>query len=420
MRRLRLDNWLTAPGKRGRAPLWRWLALGAGVAVLVVASYFLGRSQSPAGMSEESQQSVELYAEALNLVQREYVDQGSLNPDEQAQAAIQGMIESLGDQGHTRLLTPEESERNEQSLSGRYVGVGVTIEERDGEAVVSSPVDGSPADESGVESGDVVVAVNGENVEDESLTRVADRVRGEEGTEVELTLRRDGEERQFTLERSEIDVPAASWAMIPETETAHLRLSTFSSESAEELEEAIDEARQAGARRYVLDLRDNSGGQLDQAEQTAELFLEPDSVVYIRQDAEGDRERIRTSGGSEPLRAPMTVLVNDGTASSAEILAGALRDNGRAEVVGVSTFGTGTVLKPYELDDGSELLLGIAEWLTPDGDFIREGGIEPSVRAELEEGQEPLAPDDEGGLSRQEILDRDAQLERAAELVRQK
>jgi carboxyl-terminal processing protease len=114
----------------------------------------------------------------------------------------------------------------------------------------------------------------------------------------------------------------------------------------------------------------------------------------------------------------MTVLVNGGTASSAEILAGALRDNERARLVGTTTFGTGTVLQPYELDDGSELLLGIAEWLTPDGDFIRENGIEPGVKAELGGDQEPLYPNGEDGLSREEILSRDSQLERAVELVR--
>ncbi|MDN5696949.1 MAG: S41 family peptidase, partial [Rubrobacter sp.] len=231
---------------------------------------------------------------------------------------------------------------------------------------------------------------------------------------------RDGEEREFTLERSEIAGSAASWAMIPDTKTAHLRLSTFSSESAGELEQALEESREAGAERYMLDLRGNSGGQLDQAVEAAGLFLESDSVVYIRQNAEGEREKVRTSGGSEPVQAPMTVLVDGGTASSAEILAGALRDNGRAEAVGVSTFGTGTVLKPYDLDDDSQLLIGIAEWLTPDGDFIRENGIDPGVRVELDEDEQPVLPDEEDGLSRAEILERDAQLARAFELVRQK
>lgn len=412
-------SWFETGNQPGRRRFVRWMALGAGVVVLVSAAYYAGLSQSPAGMSGDSQEGVELYAEALDLVQDEYVDQGTLDTEAQTRAAIRGMIESLGDKGHTRLLTPGEAERNEESISGRYVGVGVQIEERAGEAVVSAPIDGSPAERAGVESGDVIVAVDGESVENVQLSEVSNRVRGEEGSSVDLTLRRDGgEEINVTLERSEIDVSSASWRMVPDTRTAHLRLSSFSSESADELEEALSGSREAGAERFVLDLRDNPGGQLDQAVEAAELFLEPGSVVYIRQDAEGDREKVRASGGG-PVGTPMTVLVNGGTASSAEILAGALRDNGRARLVGTTTFGTGTVLQPYELDDGSELLLGVAEWLTPDGNFIRENGIEPSVQAELGEDQEPVFPDDATGLSREEILSRDDQLERALELVRE-
>lgn len=412
-------SWFETGKRIGRRRFVRWVALGAGVVVLVSAAYYAGLSQSPAGMSGDSQEGVELYAEALDLVQDEYVDQGALDTEAQTRAAIRGMIESLGDKGHTRLLTPGEAERNEESISGRYVGVGVQIEERAGEAVVSAPIDGSPAERAGVESGDIIVAVDGESVENVELPEVSNRVRGEEGSSVDLTLRRDGgEEINVTLERSEIDVSSASWRMIPDTRTAHLRLSSFSSESAGELEEALSGSREAGAERFVLDLRDNPGGQLDQAVETAELFLEPGSVVYIRQDAEGDREKVRASGG-DPVETPMTVLVNGGTASSAEILAGALRDNGRARVVGTTTFGTGTVLQPYELDDGSELLLGVAEWLTPDGNFIRENGIEPSVQAELGEDQEPVFPDEATGLSREEILSRDDQLERSLELGRE-
>jgi carboxyl-terminal processing protease len=363
---------------------------------------------------------VTLYAEALNLVQNDYVDQKALNPDEQARAAIQGMLDSLGDKGHTRLLTPGEAERSKESISGRYVGVGIRIEDRGGEAVVTSPIDGSPAAKAGVKSGDVVVGVDGKNVEDLELSGVSDKIRGEKGTRVDITLRRGGEERVITVERSEIDVSAASWNIAPGTSIAHVRLSSFSSESAGELGTALSAATEAGAERFVLDLRNNPGGQLDQAIDSAGLFLEPDSVVYIRQDAEGDRKKVRTSG-KEPVidpQVPITVLVNGGTASSAEILAGALRDNGRARLVGTTTFGTGTVLQPYKLDDGSELLLGIAEWLTPDGDFIRDNGIEPGVRAKLGADQEPVYPKDEDSLSLEEILSRDDQLDRAVELVR--
>jgi carboxyl-terminal processing protease len=144
-------------------------------------------------------------------------------------------------------------------------------------------------------------------------------------------------------------------------------------------------------------------------------FLEPGSVVYLREDASGGREEIEVEGGAEPIDAPMTVLVNEGTASSSEILAGALRDNDRATVIGERTFGTGTVLSEFVLRDGSAILLGVAEWLTPDGDFIRETGIAPDVEVALSEDAEPLTPDEARDLSKEEILERDAQLARALE-----
>jgi carboxyl-terminal processing protease len=147
----------------------------------------------------------------------------------------------------------------------------------------------------------------------------------------------------------------------------------------------------------------------------AGYFLEPESVVYIRKDASGEREEITVEGDPESTDAPLAVLVDGGSASSAEILAGALRDNDRAPVVGETTFGTGTVLSEFVLRDGSSILLGVAEWLTPDGDFIRNSGITPDVKVSLSEGTEPLTPDDARDLSRQDILEKDAQLRTAYE-----
>ena len=407
--------------KPRRRRVLRWAALVAAVLVLVSGSYYAGLSRSPAGLSEGSQKGLRLYVQALNLVQNNYVDQKALNPKKQSRAAIQGMLGSLGDKGHTRFLTPGEVKRSQESLSGKYVGVGIRIEDRGGKAVVSSSIGGSPAAKAGVQSGDVVVAVNGENVESMDLSAISGKIRGKEGTKVDLKFRRDGSERTFNLTRSEINVSAASWNMIPDTRIAHVRLSSFSSQSAEELKKTIGEARKAGAERFVLDLRDNPGGQLDQAVQASSLFLKPDSIVYIRQDSDGSRKKVRTSGNSSKnalVKPPITVLVNGGTASSAEILAGALRDDGRARLIGTTTFGTGTVLQPYKLNDGSELLIGIAEWLTPNGDFIRKNGIAPGVKVDLGKGNQPLYPKDESGMSKQEILSRDAQLRRAVELVR--
>jgi carboxyl-terminal processing protease len=244
---------------------------------------------------------------------------------------------------------------------------------------------------------------------------VAEKVRGPEGTRVELTVLRGGEEREFDLERAEIESPVASWTRIPSSDVAFVRLASFSDTSAEKLAQAFEEAQAAGARRFVLDLRDNPGGRLDQAVRMSGNFLEAGSVVYVREDASGEREEVEVEGGTKPIDAPMAVLVNEGTASSSEILAGALRDNERATVIGETTFGTGTVLSEFVLRDGSAILLGVAEWLTPDGDFIRETGIEPDVEVALAEDAEPLSPSEVRGLSREEILDRDVQLARAFE-----
>jgi carboxyl-terminal processing protease len=261
----------------------------------------------------------------------------------------------------------------------------------------------------------VLLAVDGKSVRGDEVPEVVEKVKGPKGTSVELTVRQDGERRTYDLQRAEIDSPVASWALIPGTDVGLVLLSSFSDNSAQELQNAFEEAKAAGARRFILDLRNNPGGRLDQAVKMAGYFLEPESVVYIRKDASGEREEIKVEGDPESTEAPLAVVVDGGSASSAEILAGALRDNDRAPVVGETTFGTGTVLSEFVLRDGSSILLGVAEWLTPDGDFIRNTGIAPDVRVPLSEGTEPLTPDDVSGLSRQEILKKDAQLRTAYE-----
>jgi carboxyl-terminal processing protease len=406
--------WKNTAKEHGRRRTIVWaLALAVLLAATALGSYLYGRSQSPATLGEEDRESLALYAQALDIVRDEYVDQGAVDPEKQTYAAIEGMLDSLGDEGHTRFLTPEEREQNNVGLSGVYEGVGIEIELQDDKVVVASPIEGTPADEAGIESGDVVVAVDGESVRGEDVSEVVEKVKGPEGSEVRLTVLREGEERVFDLERAVIEVPVASWARIPDTDVALVRLATFSNDSAKEVRDAFEEAQAAGARRFILDLRDNPGGRLDQAVEIAGDFLKAGSVVYIRQEASGEREKIEVEDGAEPIEAPLAVLVNKGSASSSEILAGALRDNDRATVIGETTFGTGTVLSEFTLKDGSAILLGIAEWLTPDGDFIRETGIVPDVKVALDEDTDPLTPSEVRDLSREEILKRDAQLGRA-------
>ena len=392
------------------------LLVFVGILVATAAgAFYVGRSQSPASLQERDRESLDLYAEALDVVRDDYVDQGAVDPEKLTYGAIEGMLDTLGDEGHTRFLTPEEREQNQEGLSGTYVGIGVQLEAREDDVVITAPIEGSPAEEAGVESGDVVVGVDGRSVRDEDISGIVSKVKGPEGTMVELTVSRDGDERVFDLRREEIDSPAVTWARVPGTDVAHVLLSSFSDDAAEELRVAFGEAREAGAERFILDLRDNPGGRLDQAVEVTGFFLEPGSVAYVRKDASGEREPVEVEGEPGLTDAPLVVLVNNGSASSSEIVSGALRDNDRATVVGKTTFGTGTVLSEFELDDGSSILLGVAEWLTPDGDFIRETGIEPDVKVSQEEGDETVSPTDLRETSREKAFERDAQLRAAFE-----
>ena len=406
--------WKTTQRKREmRNSVARVLVAVVVLLAVALGGFWVGRAQSPATLDAQDRESVALYAEALDVVRNNYVDQEDIDSRKETYGAIKGMLETLGDDGHTRFLTPAEREQNDQSLSGTYVGIGVQLEEEKGEIVVAAPIQDSPAEKAGISTDDVLVAVDGKSVRGDDVSEVVEKVKGPVGTEVELTVLHDGKKQTYDLRRAEIDSPVVSWTVIPDSDVAVVLLSSFSDGSAQELQDAFREARAAGAKRFILDLRNNPGGRLDQAVEMAGYFLKPGSVVYIREDASGEREEIKVEGDPESTNAPLTVLVNGGSASSAEILAGALRDNGRATVIGETTYGTGTVLSEFVLRDGSSILLGVAEWLTPDGDFIRETGIEPDTKVPLQNGAEQITPDGARDLSREQILGRDAQLREA-------
>jgi carboxyl-terminal processing protease len=381
---------------------------------LVLVAYLFERSQV---LSIEDREGMALYAEALKVVKEDYINQKAIDPEKQTYGAIKGMLGSLDDRWHTSFLTPEEAEKNHERYSSKQVGIGVRLENDNDKVVVLDTIDGSPAQEVGIKSGDALVAVNGESVRGKNIVEVADRLEGSEGSPVKLAVLRDGEEREFSLEHVKLTVPAVSWNLIPGTHVAHLRLGSFSEDSSTQFEDAVSEARDNGAERFVLDLRDNSGGWVEQAEKIAARFLPARSVIYVQKDAGGREEEATVPEDNRPLDAPLVVLVNVGSASSAEILAGALKDNGRAHLVGGKTFGAGTVLEERPLSDGSAIMLATAQWLTPNRDPIQGSGIEPDIKGSLEEGQKPRPPDQLRGLSRKETFAHDAQLQRAVEVL---
>jgi carboxyl-terminal processing protease len=361
----------------------------------------------------------DVFWEAWNLVQRNFVDRTALDATQLTHGAIRGMVDALGDTGHTSYLTPEQREARLTSIQGRFTGIGAQLGEEQGFPIIVAPFDGSPAQKAGIKPGDVIVAVNGEEVTGLTLTEIAEKVRGPADSQVTLTLFRQEENRslEITVTRGEITIPAVSWAMVPETQVAVIRLSQFSAQAKDEIVAAVAGAKAAGATGLVVDVRNNPGGLLDQAISVTSQFL-PEGNVLLEEDAEGNRTAYPVEAGGQATDLPLVVLVNPGTASSSEIFAGAVQDQQRGQVVGETTFGTGTVLQPYTLQDGSELLLGVKQWLTPNGRLIRNQGVQPDEVVELPLGSDLLTPLVFRDMSLEEIrTSQDTQLQKALELL---
>ena len=369
----------------------------------------------------EAPENFNIFWQALGIVEDKFIDRDKIDPTELTYGSIRGMLQSLGDEGHTTFLTPQELKREQTDIEGSFTGIGASIGVKDGLPVIITPFDGSPAAQAGVKAGDVIIAVDGDDTSGESLNDVVDKIRGPKGEPVTLTvLRVDGDETQsldITIIRDEIDIPAASWAMIPGTNVALLRLSQFNGNALRDLTKSVEEAKAAGATQLVLDLRNNPGGLLDQAVKVTSQFLK-DGNVLQEEDADGNIKLYPVEPGGVATDIPMAVLINPGTASSAEIMAGAIQDYDRAPLVGETTFGTGTVLEPFTLEDGSALLLGTRQWLTAKGRLIRKHGIDPDVEIKLPISADLIGPEALEEMTVDDLLNsEDAQLLKALELL---
>ena len=392
------------------------LGLAGGVALdRSVLSTFVPLDNIPANAEPQFR----LMAEAWNTLQQKYVDRQALDPQTEAYGAISGMADSLGDTGHTRFLTPEMVQQNQRSLQGKYQGIGAYMDMRDGRVVIAAPMDGSPAQKAGLRPGDVILKVNGQDISGLAVDQVVGLILGPAGTQVTLTILdpNTGQTQDVTLTRAEIIVHNVSWERIPGTDVAHVRISGFSQGVTDDLKKALTEIQQQGLSGVVLDLRNNPGGLVSELEGTASQFLGSGNVMLVK-DAEGKITDVPVQEGGVALDVPLVVLINEGTASAAEILAGALQDAGRAQLLGATTFGTGTVLGQYNLSDGSALLVATQEWLTPKGRAVWHQGISPDVAVALPDTASPLLPDAEAGMTPEQLqTSGDDQLLKAVELL---
>ncbi|MBI4319234.1 MAG: S41 family peptidase [Chloroflexi bacterium] len=350
--------------------------------------------------------------EAWNLVEQHYVDRAAVDPRQMTYGAIDGMLGSLGDAGHTRFLSPEDLKKEEEALSGRLQGIGATLGLRDGAPTIIAPIPGSPAQRAGLRPGDIIVRVDDKDVAGLSIEQIVNLIRGPAGTPVSINVFHRGEMnlQEITIVRAHITVPNVSWSILPDTQVAHVLISMLGERTTEELRSALTEARSMGATAIILDLRNNPGGLRDEAVGVASQFLQEGNVL-LEQDAQGRRVAHRVRRGGVATDVPLVVMINEGSSSGAEIVAGALQDHQRGLLVGARTVGTGTVLSMFGLSDGSAVMLGTKQWLTPDGRQIWHQGVAPDVPVSLPVGAIPLFPGEESGLTFEELqASQDAQL----------
>lgn len=363
------------------------------VLMLMAGSFLAGGLTVSSLDAAETPAEFTVFWEAWDLVVAHFVDRDKIDFRTMTYGAIDGMLATLGDEGHTTFLSPEAVEQHESSLEGEFEGIGAYVALENGQITIVAPIDGSPAEKAGILPGDVVLAVDGESVEGWSLDQAIRLIRGPADSPVVLTVRHaDAEEPvEIVIIRGRIELESVNWAMIPGTNLAYVQITQFAAKTGQELEEAlraIDRRRLSGEEvdGLVLDLRNNPGGFLREAIKVGSQFLPKGEIILQEKDAGGQVELYRSRGWGYAREVPMVVLINEGTASAGEITAGALKENGRAVVIGETTFGTGTVLNQFGLSDGSAILLGVTNWLTPKGNLIKGQGITPDVAVELPTG----------------------------------
>lgn len=400
------------------------------VVILMIASYGAGagtyalhQGYTGVGSSEPSQARpvFGIFWQAWGLVDKYYVDQKAINPKEMTYGAIEGMLDSLGDVGHTRFLSPEDLKIEQSFIAGRLEGIGAEVSLKNGQPIIVATIDGSPAQKAGLRPGDVIVRVNGQDVSRWTIEQVVTRIRGAPGTTVHLTVIHPGQYTltEITIVRAEVKVPSVTWHVLPESKMAHIRISQFGEKASEQLLEALQAARQAGVQALIVDVRNDPGGLLDQSINAVSQFLSSGNVL-LEQDRSGKRTPYPVKPGGIATAIPLAVLVNGGTASAAEIFAGAIQDNRRGVIIGEHTFGTGTVLSTFTLQDGSAILLGTSEWLTPNGKLIKGNGITPNIVVKLPSDVIPLTPGAESDMTEAQILhSSDTQLLKAIAYLRE-
>jgi carboxyl-terminal processing protease len=336
-----------------------------------------------------------LFWDAYNKLQEKFINPGDIDEQKIIYGAIEGMAKSLGDP-YTSFFPPEEAKRFTQDLSGSFEGIGAVLGIKKNQLTIISPLEGTPAKEAGLKAGDIIVKINSQESTDMTTEEAVNLIRGPKGTNITLSIYRDGwsSSKEFTITRNTIEIPSVEW-VLENNNIAYIQIFQFDDSLSRNFKNTVYQILKSPAEKIVLDLRNNPGGYLETAQEIAGYFLENGQTVLIEDfGGKKEQETYRAQGNGELLKYPVVVLINKGSASASEILAGALRDNRSAQLVGEKSFGKGSVQELAELRGGSFLKITIAKWLTPKGNLIADVGLEPDVKVEItdqqtEEGKDP-------------------------------
>lgn len=357
-----------------------------------------------------------LFWEAWEKLEQKYIDQKKINPQKMLYGAIKGMVASLDDP-YTFFLTPEENKKSKDDLGGKFEGIGAQLGLKNNRIIIVAPLKNSPAEKAGIKSGDFINKVNGQETKNWTLTEAVSKIRGPKGTKVSLTLERNGRVFEVNIIRDQIVVKSIDLSYETSKDCqkncpqiAYIKINQFGDNTNEEWDKAVFDIKEKWQRKQIkgliLDVRDNPGGYLDSSVYIASEFLPLGSLI-VKQESKTDFNReYKVIRSPKLLDIPLIVLINKGSASASEILAGALRDYQRAKIVGEKSFGKGSVQEALDLKQGAGLHVTIAKWILPKGDWINSKGIEPEIKVEnkIEEGNT---------LTREN----DLQLEKAIEIL---
>lgn len=361
-------------------PKKSWLIVPVTILIAVM-GVFVGRWSTEIVSADNSYEDLRTFTEVLTIIKKSYVDE--VKTKDLINGAVKGMINSLDP--HSGYLSQEAFKDFQAETKGEFGGVGIQLGIKDGILTVIAPIEDTPAYKAGIKAGDKIIKISGQLTKDMAIHDAVSKMRGQKGTSVTIAIVREGwkEPKDFTLVRDIIKIKSVKAKMIDEG-VGYIKLTQFQEMTASELTAALEKLKKEGMSSLILDLRNDPGGLLNSAVEVTEQFLPPKKLVVSIKGRDGEKNEYYTDGEKPYTETPMVVLVNQGSASASEIVAGALKDWNRAIIIGVQTFGKGSVQSLIPLSDGSGLRLTTAKYYTPKGTSIQSVGITPDIIVKID------------------------------------